>query len=317
MGALEGKVAVITGAGRGIGREEALFLAGEGASVVINDMGGSWDGAGTADSRPASELAAEINAAGGKAAANFADVSKDEGAKELIDQAIDTFGDLDILVNNAGILRDGMIFSMEPDVWRSVIEVHIFGHFLPTRHAGKYWRAKSKELTGDLPSRTLVNTSSESGLFGTAGQSNYDIAKMGLTAFTIAASQELKKYNVNVNAIAPRARTRLTTSTFEGSDREAEFAERAAAAFDPMEPENIAPFVGFLATPAAHHITGQTFIVYGGSVGRVRLPHVESIIANDGKWTLDALNGRIDELFKNIPADHLEGPLGYASEIPM
>jgi len=316
LGRLSGKIAVVTGAGRGIGREEALFLASEGAKVIVNDMGGSWDGGGS-DNRPASELAAEIEAAGGTASANFSDVSTDDGAEQLIGQALDEFGDLDILINNAGILRDGMLFTIEPDDWRSVINVHIYGHFLPTRHAARHWRAKAKSAPGSLPPRVLINTSSESGLFGTAGQSNYDIAKMGIASFTIAASRELAKYDVMCNAIAPRARTRLTTMTFEGSDRAGEFSKPEKVGFDRMDPANIAPFVGFLASDGARGITGQTFIVYGNTVARVRLPHVESIISNEGRWTIDSLNDRVGELFAHLPSNHLEGPLGYASDLPM
>lgn len=308
MGQLDGKVAIVTGAGRGIGREEALSLAGEGARVVVNDMGGSWQGDGS-DGRPATEVCEEIRERGGTAEPNFANVASASGAEELVGQALETFGRLDILVNNAGILRDSMVFSADPDEWSSVLDVHLKGHFLPTRLATAHWREQSKK--GIEEHRSIINTTSESGLFGNAGQSNYDAAKMGLVSFTIAVAKETVKYGVTVNAIAPRARTRLTTTTFEGSSREGEF-EEVEDVFDAMNAENIAPFVTFLTTDAAADITGQTFIVYGGIVAHVRLPHVSDIVMKDGKWTVEELTERKDDLFKQIARDAFEGPRGYA-----
>jgi NAD(P)-dependent dehydrogenase (short-subunit alcohol dehydrogenase family) len=308
MGQLDGKVAIITGAGRGIGREEALSIAGEGARVIVNDMGGSWQGDGT-DARPATEVRDEIRKRGGTAEANFGNVASADGAEELIGQALDTYGRLDILVNNAGILRDSMVFSADPQEWSSVIDVHVMGHFLPTRLAAAHWREQSKK--GSTEHRSIINTTSESGLFGNAGQSNYDAAKMGLVSFTIAVAKETTKYGVTVNAIAPRARTRLTTTTFEGSSREGEFGT-ADGEFDAMAPENIAPFVTFLTTDAAADITGQTFIVYGGIVAHVRLPHVSDILIKDGKWEVAELAERRSELFQQIASDAFEGPRGYA-----
>jgi NAD(P)-dependent dehydrogenase (short-subunit alcohol dehydrogenase family) len=310
MGQLEGKVAVVTGAGRGIGREEALLLAAEGAAVVVNDLGGDWNGAG-ADDRPATAVVEEIRATGGRAAANFMDVATEKGATELIEQAVSEFGGLDVLVNNAGILRDGMLFSIEPDLWRTVIDVHLMGHFLPTRAAAIYWRSEAKRLGENLPHRALINTTSESGLFGNAGQTNYDTAKLGIVSLTVAASKELAKYRVTSNAIAPRARTRLTTTTFESSARSGEFAETEKP-FDAMDPANIAPFVGYLASDAADAVTGQVFVVYGGIVGRIRLPHLEKHILKNGRWTVQELVERSDELFIDLSAGHLEGPRGYA-----
>jgi NAD(P)-dependent dehydrogenase (short-subunit alcohol dehydrogenase family) len=308
MGQLDGKVAIVTGAGRGIGREEALSLAEEGARVIVNDMGGSWQGEG-ADSRPATEVCGEIRERGGSAEPNFDDVASVEGAESLIGQALDTYGRLDILVNNAGILRDSMVFSADPKEWSSVLDVHLLGHFLPTRLATAYWREQSKN--GETGHRSIINTTSESGLFGNAGQSNYDTAKMGLVSFTVAVAKETTKYGVTVNAIAPRARTRLTTTTFEGSARENEF-ETVEGVFDAMDPENIAPFVTFLATDAASSITGQTFIVYGGIVAHVRLPHLSDILMKDGKWSVAELSVRKDELFQQLASDAFEGPRGYA-----
>jgi len=310
MGALDGKVAVVTGGGRGIGREEALLLAAEGARVLVNDLGVAWDGSPT-DERPAALVAREIQAEGGTAAANYADVATPDGANEMLEQVLDEYGDLDILVNNAGIVRDGMIFSMTPDAWRSVLEVHVLGHFLPTRAAAVYWRARAKETVTTPPHRTLICTSSESGLFGNAGQTNYDVAKMGLVSLTVAASKELAKYGVTSNAIAPRARTRMTTATFIGSGRAHEF-DAVDGGFDPMNPANIAPFVAFLASDHARAITGQVFILYGGTVARVRLPHIESTIVKDGRWSVSELAERSPELFRSLGPGHLEGPRGYA-----
>jgi NAD(P)-dependent dehydrogenase (short-subunit alcohol dehydrogenase family) len=310
---LDGRVAIVTGAGRGIGRGEAIALATAGARVVVNDLGGAWQGGGS-DQRPASEVVEEIRAAGGTAVANFDDVTTVDGAEGLIAQALAEFGRLDVLVNNAGILRDGMVFSIDPDEWFSVINMHLKGHFLPTRAVAAHWRALSKAAGGDAPPpphRAIINTTSESGLFGQAGQSNYDAAKLGIVSFTVAISREVAKYGVTVNAIAPRAKTRLTMSTFEGTDREQEF-NTGERVWDPMDPDNIAPFVTFLATDAAADITGQTFIVYGGAVAHVRLPQVADVVMTDGRWTVEQLAARRDELFGQIAPGHLEGPRGYA-----
>jgi NAD(P)-dependent dehydrogenase (short-subunit alcohol dehydrogenase family) len=308
MGKLDGRVAIVTGGGRGIGRGEARALAAEGAAVVVNDLGGSWQGEGT-DDRPAAEVRDEIIARGGRAAANFDDISDPGGAQALIDQALSTFGRLDVLINNAGFLRDSMVFSADPEEWSSVLKVHLVGHFLTARAAAIHWRAESKE--GRTAHRVIVNTSSESGLFGNAAQSNYDAAKMGIVSMTMALAKELSKYGVTVNAIAPRARTRLTSTTFEGSDRAGEFGT-VDAGFDAMDPDNVAPFVTFLATDDAIGITGQAFVVYGGIVAHVRLPHLSDMIVKDGRWTVDELAGRKEELFKEIAPDHFEGPRGYA-----
>jgi NAD(P)-dependent dehydrogenase (short-subunit alcohol dehydrogenase family) len=307
---LEGKVAVVTGAGRGIGRAEALLLAEQGASVVVNDLGVAWDGAPTSE-RPAALVASEIRAAGGTATASFSDVSTPGGADELVGQAIAEFGELDVLVNNAGILRDGMLFSIEPADWKAVVDIHILGHFYPTRAAGRYWRQQAKAQDGEPRHRSLICTSSESGLFGNAGQSNYDVAKMGIVSLAVAAAKELGKYGVTSNAIAPRARTRLTTNTFDASARAGEFTG-AGPGFDAMDPANIAPFVAFLAGERARQITGQVFILYGGVVARVSLPQVESLIVKEGRWTLEELAARAGELFATFASDHFEGPRGYA-----
>src|SRR5712691_815980 len=215
MGTLDGKVAIVTGAGRGIGRGEARLLAAEGAKVVVNDLGVPSEGEG-ADTTPAQEVVDEITADGGEAAANYDDVASWSGAEALIRQAISEFGHLDILVNNAGILRDAMSFNMTEEQWDSVIRVHLKGHFAPCRHAAVHWRERSK--AGEAVSGRIINTSSESGLFGNPGQANYAAAKAGIAAMTIVLARELQKYGVTVNAMAPRARTRLT-DTVAGADQ--------------------------------------------------------------------------------------------------
>src|ERR1700691_6718621 len=210
MGALEGKVAIITGAGRGIGREHALLFAGEGAKVVVNDLGGAVDGSGD-DRSPAEQVVDEIVAMGAEAVANDDDIADWEGGRRLVEAAVEAFGDLHVLVNNAGILRDRMLVNMSEEDWDSVIHVHLKGHFLPTRYAAGYWREQVKE--GHEVNASVINTSSTSGLLGNPGQTNYGAAKAGVAAFTVIAAQELSRYGVRVNAIAPAARTRMTEAT--------------------------------------------------------------------------------------------------------
>ena len=299
MAALDGKVAIVTGAGRGVGRGEALALALEGAKVVVNDLGGEWDGTGQ-DTRPAQQVADEIAAMGGDAVANYDSVATWDGAQRMVNQAIETFGDLDILVNNAGILRDRTVFNMSEDEWDAVIDVHLKGHFCPSHFATAYWRQKSKE--GVTRHRAIINTSSESGLFGNAGQCNYDAAKMGIISLTICTAKECGRYGVTANAIAPRARTRLTLGTF------GEFGKVEEGQFDVMDPDNVGPFVAWLASDEAADVTGQTFIVWGGSVAHIRMPHASDIVTQDHRWTLDELNARKGELFKELAPDTFESP---------
>jgi NAD(P)-dependent dehydrogenase (short-subunit alcohol dehydrogenase family) len=256
MGILDGKVAVITGAGRGIGRGEALLFAAEGAKVVVNDLGGDWDGSG-ADARPASQVVEEIRSAGGDAVAHFEDVSEEAGAESLIRLALDTWGRLDAVVNNAGILRDRMAFNMSVEEWDAVMKVHLRGHFLVTRAACRHWRDRSK--AGEEVRGTVVNTTSTSGILGNAGQSNYGAAKAGIAAFSQIVAMEMQRYGVTVNAIAPGARTRMTEKTFgELTLPEGEF--------DALAPENVAPLVAYLASDEAAPISGQVFGVQGGLV---------------------------------------------------
>src|SRR5881396_3136787 len=247
MPSLDGKVAIVTGAGRGIGREHALALAAAGARVVVNDLGATLAGEG-ADATPAQHVVREIEAAGGVAAANGDDVADFAGAERLVRQALGAYGRLDILVCNAGITRDRMLVNMSEDEWDSVLAVHLKGHFAPTRHAAAHWRERSK--AGAEVRGRVINTSSPSGVFGNVGQANYGAAKAGIAAFTVIAAQELGRYGVTVNCIAPNARTRMT---------EAAFGELAAEGdgFDPIDPANNSPIVVALCADEAQEITGQ------------------------------------------------------------
>ncbi len=291
MGALDGKVAIITGAGRGIGRAHALLFAAEGASVVVNDPGGEWDGEGT-DNRPAQSVVDEITAAGGKAVANFDSCSSWAGAEGLVKQAVDTFGDLNILVNNAGILRDKMAFNMSESDWDSVIDVHLKGHFAPAHFAISYWRGKSK--AGEEVYGRIINTASESGLFGNAGQANYAAAKAGIAALSIVFARECAKMGVTSNAIAPRARTRMTEGTFGEFGKPAE-----EGGFDPMAPENISPLVAWLASPDAADVTGQVFIIWGDEVTVANGWSGAGVIKGEGTraFTVEELAEKKKELF--------------------
>ncbi|HEX6312982.1 MAG TPA: SDR family oxidoreductase [Acidimicrobiia bacterium] len=288
MGTLDGKVAIVTGAGRGIGREHALLLAAEGAKLVVNDLGGEWDGTG-ADTRHAQLVVDEITEAGGEAVANYDDVADWEGAQRLINQAVESFGDVNVLVNNAGILRDRMSFNMGEEDWDSVIRVHLKGHFAPSRFAAVYWREQSK--AGKEVYGRVINTSSESGLFGNAGQANYAAAKAGIASLTIVLARELEKYGVTVNAIAPRARTRMTEGTFGG------FGASEEGKFDEFAPENISPLVGYLASPAAGDVSGQVFVLWGGMINRMGGWDTVATVKKDGKWSVDELAGKKADLF--------------------
>ena len=252
MGRFDGKVAIVTGAGRGIGRSHALLLASEGAAVVVNDLGGSSGGDG-ADSTPAQQVVDEITAMGGEAAVNGADVSDFDAARQMIAQAVDTFGGLDVLINNAGILRDRMLTNMSEAEWDAVIKVHLKGTFAPCRHAAAYWRERSK--AGETNDARIINTSSPSGIYGNVGQTNYGAAKAGIASFTIIAAKELARYGVTVNAIAPAALTRMTEGLGMGQAPE-EIKEQ-------MSPAHIAPIVTWLASPLSAQVTGRVFDVTG------------------------------------------------------
>ena len=257
---LEGKVAVVTGSGRGIGRDIALQMAAQGAKVVVNDIGAGADGSATGES-PAEQVVAEIIAAGGQAVVNGDDVADWAGAENLIKTAIDTFGGLDVLVNNAGFLRDRMLVGMSEGEWDAVIRVHLKGHFAPLRHAAAYWRAEAK--AGKTVDARIINTSSGAGLQGSIGQGNYAAAKAGIAEMTIQAAAELKNYGVSVNAIAPAARTRMTVGA-GGAMAEAMAAPEEG--FDAMAPENISPLVVWLGSAESKDVTGRVFEVEGGKI---------------------------------------------------
>ena len=287
---LEAKVAIVTGAGRGLGRAEALELARLGAAVVVNDLGVAADGSGS-DTSPAQQVVDEISAEGGKAVANRADVSDWAQARELIQQAVKTFGRLDILVNNAGFLRDKMIFNMEEEDWDSVIRVHLKGHFCTSRWATSYWRERSKEEGGPVYAR-IINTASEAFLVGSPAQPNYAAAKGGITAMTLAIAQSCARYGVRANVICPRARTRMTEVL--GS-----MYAKPEEGFDVFAPENVAPLVGFLASPAAEQDSAQVFIVSGGTVSVLAGPHRDRDFHAEGRWTAQGLPDALDAHFQS------------------
>jgi NAD(P)-dependent dehydrogenase (short-subunit alcohol dehydrogenase family) len=287
MPSLEGKVAIVTGAGRGIGREHALALTQAGAQVVVNDLGGSLAGEGT-DATPAQSVVNEIVAAGGEAVASYDDVSDFGAAEHMIQRAIDRYGRLDILVNNAGILRDRMLVNMTEEEWDAVIAVHLKGHFGPTRHAAAYWRERAK--AGETLRARVINTSSPSGVFGNVGQANYGAAKAAIAGFTLIAAQELQRYGVTVNCIAPNARTRMTEETFGDLPPPED-------GFDPLDPANMAPLVVALAADDAQHITGQCFFVWGGSINVLRPWDAGELFAADSRWDADELLAQLRERF--------------------
>ena len=294
MGLLDGKVAIVTGAGRGLGREEAIALARHGAKVVVNDIGASLAGEGT-DRSPAAEVVETIAKAGGTAVVNGEDVGDWEGARRTVAQAYDEFGRLDIVVNNAGVLRDRMSFNMAEDEFDLVMRVHCKGHFAMTRHACERWRGLAKR-DGTVYGR-VINTSSEAGLMGSAGNANYAMAKAAIAAMTISIAREMGKYGVRSNFIAPRARTRMTLSM----PNHAMFDEPESG-FDAMHPAWPAELVVFLAS---EHVdfNGQGFIVWGGQVVLVQGWHTVRQITKDGAITAEDLVARRDELFGNAPKE--------------
>ncbi|MBM3673773.1 MAG: SDR family NAD(P)-dependent oxidoreductase [Actinobacteria bacterium] len=283
MGALDGRIAIITGAGRGLGRDHALCFAQEGAKVVVNDLGGNPDGTGD-DRAPAQLVVDEIKASGGEAVANVDNVADWDGAQRLVQTAVDTFGGLDVLVNNAGILRDRVLVNMTEQEWDSVIHVHLKGHFCPTRMAASYWREQSK--AGNQPKASVVHTSSTSGLLGNPGQTNYGAAKSGIATFSQICAMELDRYGVRSNAIAPAARTRLTEQTPGLS--EVVKAPEDAAKFDVWDPANVSPFVAYLATEDCP-FTGEAFLVQGGVVQRFQPWTLAEKIDRGDRWTVTEL----------------------------
>ena len=286
----EGRVAIVTGAGRGIGREHALSLARHGAKVVVNDLGGNVDGSG-GDVSPAQQVVEEIKAMGGEAVVNGDDVSSWTGAQTLVNQAIETFGDLNIVVNNAGILRDRVLVNMTEEEWDAVIKVHLKGTFAPARWAAAYWREQTK--AGVNKPRNLVHTSSTSGLLANPGQTNYGAAKSGIATFSQICAKELVRYGVKSNCIAPAARTRLTLATPGLGDmiREPE----NPGAFDVWDPANISPLVAYLASVECA-FNGETFFVQGGSVQRFRSWEMAEGVEREDRWTVAELTAALAKL---------------------
>jgi NAD(P)-dependent dehydrogenase (short-subunit alcohol dehydrogenase family) len=284
MGSLDGRVAIITGAGRGLGREHALLFANEGAKVVVNDMGVAPDGSGQ-DAGPAQDVVNEIIASGGHAVASTDDVASSEGAECLVKLAVETFGTLHVLVNNAGILRDRMIVNMTDQEWDQVIRVHLRGHFLTMRFAASYWREQSK--SGKQVAASVINTTSTSGLLSNVGQANYGAAKSGIATLTEIGQKELGRYGVRCNSIAPAARTRLTMLVPGATERYAARTKENPK-FDNDDPGNVSPFVAYLAT-ADCPIAGKTFFVHGNKVHLIKPWSFQDSIESDARWSVEAL----------------------------
>lgn len=296
---LEGKVAIVTGAGRGLGRGEALLLAKEGAKVVVNDLGGGFDGTGKATG-PAEEVAAEIRSLGGEAVPNFESVTDFQGAKRIIDCAIENFGKLNILVNNAGILRDRMLFNMAEEEWDAVMSVHLKGTFNCSRHACAYWREEHK--AGRVHEGKIINTSSDAGLLGNIGQSNYGAAKAGIAAFTIILAREMERYGVNCNVVVPVARTRLTTDATPSMRAFMEVTPPPGE-LDMLDPENMAPLVVYLASDKAKDISGEVFRLVGNRVWLLRGWHTIDTLPKEEKarWAPEELDKVVKEMMKKAP----------------
>ena len=297
---LDGKVAIVTGAGRGIGRGEALLLAKNGAGVVVNDVGGGFDGEG-GHHGPADDIVKEIRGFGGQAAPNYDSVVDFQAAKRIIDTAIDNFGKLDILINNAGILRDRMIFNMTEEEWDAVVGVHLKGTFNCTKHACAYWREQHK--AGKPVEGRIINTVSDAGLVYNPGQSNYGAAKAGIAAFTLIVAKEMAKYGVTSNVVVPMARTRLTTDAtpslapLMGTPEDME----KKIGFDVLDPDNIAPLVVYLASEDAKDITGQVFRIIGGTVWLLESWRSFDKITQPRRWIPEELGQKVRELLRRAP----------------
>lgn len=293
MGILEGKVAVVTGAGRGLGRSHALTLAAEGAAVVVNDPGVTLDGL-PSEERPADAVVAEIHAAGGNAIANYTDCADWQGGQSLIDDAITNFDGFDVLVNNAGIIRDRMSFNMAEEEFDEVVRVHLKGHFVPSRHAAHHWRTKAK--SGEAISGRIINTTSEAAFWGNPGQTNYGAAKGGIASMTLIMARELQAIGVTVNAISPRGRTRFTPGHEAPTD----------GSFDPMAVENVSPLVAYLASDETADITGQVFLCRGGYLALAQGWGPVTALEKDSAWTLKDIPGGFEQLFEKhskVPQD--------------
>ena len=290
---LDGKVAIVTGAARGLGKVEALELARLGARVVVNDLGTSGDGSGR-DEEPARAVVEEIKSMGGEAVPHFGDVAVWDDAQSLIQTAVDGFGDLHILLNNAGFCRDKMIFNMTEEEWDTVIRVHMKGHFSTTRFAAAYWRSQSKAAGAPIYGR-LISTASEAFIFGSAGQPNYAAAKAGIVAMTMSAAQALLRYGVTANVIMPRARTRMTDSGMV-----AQMFAKPDEGFDTFAPENVSPLVGYLASPQAERISGQVFVVWGKHVTVVGRPSTDTRFESQEAWSIENLHQQLGPHFEKL-----------------
>jgi NAD(P)-dependent dehydrogenase (short-subunit alcohol dehydrogenase family) len=299
MGICDGRVVIVTGAGRGIGREHALELARQGARVIVNDLGASSGGEGR-DASPASAVVEEIRRLGGQAIANGADVSEWEQSASLIRSAVDAFGRLDALVNNAGILRDRMFVNTSIEEWDAIMRVHLRGHFCPTRHACAYWRDRSK--AGDRVAARIVNTSSGAGLQGSVGQGNYAAAKAGIAALTLVQAVELARYGITANAIAPSARTRLTEDVFPDMMRKPD------QGFDVMDPANIAPLVAWLCSEASGDVTGRVFEIEGGKLSVADGWRMGPVIDRGGRFDPAEVGDAVREILaKAVPPQKVYG----------
>jgi NAD(P)-dependent dehydrogenase (short-subunit alcohol dehydrogenase family) len=297
MGLLDGKVAIVTGAGHGVGRGHALDLAAAGAKVVVNDLGGSPTGEG-ANQRDAEVVAEIIKKNGGEAVANFADVSDFAAAKAMIEQAVSTFGGLDILVLNAGILRDKMIFNMDESDWDAVIKVHLKGHFAPARHASAYWRAQAKESPTGRVNASVITTSSLVGLQANVGQTNYAAAKGGIAMFTVALSQDMERYGVRANCVAPSGTTRLIGLTAGNMDMVKEPDEYEG--YNPRSPGNVAPLIVWLGSDLSQHVSGQIFMVQGTDIHHY-LPFTRHMTVSvpggeERKWEPEEINRAVNTI---------------------
>jgi 3-oxoacyl-[acyl-carrier protein] reductase len=288
MGALDGRNIVVTGSGRGIGAEVAKFVAKHGANVVVNDPGVNVDGSGN-DAGPADEVVKEITAAGGTAVANYDSVATVEGGENMIKQAVDAWGRVDAVIHVAGILRDRMVFNMSEEEWDAVIRVHLKGHFCPTRHAVGYWRDLSKSSDGPVYGR-IVNTSSEAGLMGSAGQPNYGTAKGGIIQLTLSTAQGMKRYGVNANAIAPRALTQMTEQLGGFDAKEGDF--------EVFAPENVSPLVAYLGSPASERVSGQVFVVWGRQISVLAGPTVDEQVNTEDHWTPENVSKALTPLYE-------------------
>jgi NAD(P)-dependent dehydrogenase (short-subunit alcohol dehydrogenase family) len=294
MGICDGRVVIVTGAGRGIGRSHALEFARQGAKVVVNDLGAELDGRG-GSTGPAGEVVDAIRDMGGEAVANGADVADWDQAQQLVVAAVDAFGRLDVLVNNAGFLRDRMLANTSEEEWDAVVRVHLKGHFAPTRHAMAHWRDRAK--AGEEVDGRIINTSSGAGLMGSVGQGNYSAAKAAIAALTLVESAELARYGVTANAIAPAARTRMTEQVFAQT-----MAEPGEGEFDAMHPDNVSPLVVWLGSAASHFVTGRVFEVEGGKIGVADGWQHGPFVDKGARWDADEVGAVITDLLAEAPA---------------